>query len=161
MVAFALALTHCASVELRTDAGDRYLQTWVVDAAVDETTDAVVAAVTSQFGTLTRSLGAAGGRNESARYARSSWSVVRADPSGTVWLKHRKRGGFPHDVVVRIYPAAEGGSIVHAQSRSRMRFFDYRNNKRILSSLTASLEAHWSHHGMKARPSLGDHVLLP
>lgn len=136
------------------------MQTWVVDATVEETVDAVVAASTSRFSVLQQSGRTSAGRGDVARQDRPHWTVLRADPTGTVWLKHRK-GMFAHDVIVSVYPTAEAGVVLQARSRSRMRFFDYRANRRILSTLTAMLEAYWSHHGVQARPSLGEHFLLP
>lgn len=163
LVAAAGAL-GCASAELRTDAGDRYLQTWVINATVEEAVESVVGAAGNQIGGVISPSGSFGGatRIQASRQDRPEWQVLRQDAkAGLVWLKYRRRGGFPHDITVRIYPLDDKQVLLKAFSRSRMRFFNYRQNRRILSSLMPSLEAYWSHHGITARPSLGDHFLIP
>lgn len=164
MVALASAL-GCASAELRTDAGDRYLQTWVIHANVEETIEAVASVAGGQLGGLMSSPGGGFGsvaRLQASQQRRPEWQIVQQNTkAGLLWLKYRRRGGLPHDVTVRVYPLDNKQVLLKAFSRSRMRFFNYRQNRRILSALMASLETYWSHHGMQARPSLGDHFLIP
>jgi len=157
LVAIAATNLNCASAQLSPDASDRYQKTWAVAASPDEVVDSVVAAISMRRSV--RVDDQTQGNGEAVRIVeredRPEWYVLKTDGTfGTAWLKYRAPKSLPHDVLIRLYGSADGKRVLFkAVSRSRLRLFDYKKNRRILSSLTALMEDYWSHHGIHAEPS--------
>lgn len=82
------------------------------------------------------------------------WQVRSQRPDiGVVTLVHFTRFlRLPDEVEIRVEFDPDGGGILHARSRSRFGLYDFGQNARNLSQLTAAVSARCAEEGIDCRP---------